>query len=254
MPASSREMSSSATNRLSSASTEPSRCCTRRLASSSMLRPRRAPTNMPSACTGWRRSWLAAARKRDLATLACSAISFWRCRSSTRSRFSKRRRNDAIRLALKRCASSRNTRGEDNAHQRQRMVQRVATRGAPQHEGQQRRHGVGVGGGQVAAEGRHRARRGGRDEQHDHQLRGGVGCHQPDGTGAPHQPAQQCRGGEAPRPEAPIGQRRRAAAKHAGTGPGAPRSRPRPVPSKAPRPLASGPRCRSARHTAPVHR
>ena len=33
-------------------------------------------TNRPSACSGWRRSWLAAARKRDLAMLASSAASF----------------------------------------------------------------------------------------------------------------------------------------------------------------------------------
>ena len=68
---------------------------------------------------------------------------------------------------------------EDETHQRQRLVQRVAARRAPQHEGQHRRHHVGPHGGQPAAEGRHRARRGGRDEQHDDQLLGGVGRHQP---------------------------------------------------------------------------
>lgn len=36
----------------------------------------KAPTNISSACTGWRKSWLAAARKRDFAIFASSADSF----------------------------------------------------------------------------------------------------------------------------------------------------------------------------------
>ncbi len=47
----------------------------------SSLRCESSDTNSPSACSGWRRSWLAAARKRDFATLARSASSR-RARSS----------------------------------------------------------------------------------------------------------------------------------------------------------------------------
>ena len=49
--------------------------CSRKISrySSSLFIRRRAPLSRPSVCRGWRRSWLAVARKRLLARLACSA-------------------------------------------------------------------------------------------------------------------------------------------------------------------------------------
>ena len=76
VPASSWEMSSSA---FSSSPIEPMQSwMSLMIASPAVLRTRRssAVTKSPSACNGWRRSWLAAARKVLFARLARSANSF----------------------------------------------------------------------------------------------------------------------------------------------------------------------------------
>ena len=62
--------------------------------SSSEIIRRSAPLSRPSACNGWRRSWLAVARKRLLARLACSAS-----RRASLSAFSTRLRSVTSRIA-----------------------------------------------------------------------------------------------------------------------------------------------------------
>ena len=72
-PVSMRVMSSSSAKRPSSASTEPLMLATSDAASPSCVRWRSASANRPIACSGWRRSWLAAAKNCVLARLAASA-------------------------------------------------------------------------------------------------------------------------------------------------------------------------------------
>ena len=72
-PLSMRVMSSSSENRPSSASTDSLMLLTSCATSGSWLRARSASANRPIACSGWRRSWLAAAKNCVLARLATSA-------------------------------------------------------------------------------------------------------------------------------------------------------------------------------------
>jgi hypothetical protein len=101
MPASSREISRIELNRPPSASTEPLICPTSRRPSLLIGWPASASTNISIACTGWRRSWLAAARKRDFATLAASATSFCCRRLLASDRFSNCSASDSTRMRLK---------------------------------------------------------------------------------------------------------------------------------------------------------
>ena len=72
-PASSLEMSSSALNRPSSASTDALMLCTTSRTRGRRPGRRARAANRPSACSGWRRSWLAAAKNWVLARFAISA-------------------------------------------------------------------------------------------------------------------------------------------------------------------------------------
>jgi hypothetical protein len=74
-PASSREMSSNALNSSSIEAVASSIWPTRSATSGCRLRAFNADTNSDSACIGWRRSWLAAAKNRDFAALARSTES-----------------------------------------------------------------------------------------------------------------------------------------------------------------------------------
>ena len=72
-PLSIRVMSSSSENRPSSASTDSLMLLTSCATSGSWVRWRSASANRPIACSGWRRSWLAAVKNWVLARLATSA-------------------------------------------------------------------------------------------------------------------------------------------------------------------------------------
>ena len=72
-PVSMRVMSSSSPNSPSSASTDSLMLFTSDATSGSWLRWRSASANSPIACSGWRRSWLAAAKNCVFARLAASA-------------------------------------------------------------------------------------------------------------------------------------------------------------------------------------
>ena len=72
-PLSMRVMSSSSENRPSSASTDSLMLLTSCATSGSWVRWRSASANRPIACSGWRRSWLAAVKNWVLARLATSA-------------------------------------------------------------------------------------------------------------------------------------------------------------------------------------
>ena len=61
---------------------------TMRRVSGSFTRSCKLSTSSTTACIGWRRSWLAAARKWVFAALARSSSSFCRVRSWRSSRFS----------------------------------------------------------------------------------------------------------------------------------------------------------------------
>ncbi len=100
VPASSREMSSRALKSSSIAAVEASMLSIRVSDSGCWLRAFSAATNSDSACSGCRRSWLAAAKKRDLAWLARSAMSFFAARSAVASRM---RRSSSLRCA---CSAS----------------------------------------------------------------------------------------------------------------------------------------------------
>ena len=98
-PASSFDMSSSSLKSTSSASTDVLMLATRPLTPGSRARSDSAAAISPSACSGWRRSWFAAAkncvRDRFAASAwarAASAISFCRESASISSTFSNRRR------------------------------------------------------------------------------------------------------------------------------------------------------------------
>ena len=80
-PLSIRVMSSSSENRPSSASTDSLMLLTSCATSGSWVRWRSASANRPIACSGWRRSWLAAVKNWVLARLAISAS--WRAASAT---------------------------------------------------------------------------------------------------------------------------------------------------------------------------
>ena len=72
-PVSMRVMSSSSENRPSSASTDSLMLFTSGATSGSWVRWRSASANRPIACSGWRKSWLAAAKNCVFARLAISA-------------------------------------------------------------------------------------------------------------------------------------------------------------------------------------
>ena len=80
-PLSIRVMSSSSENRPSSASTDSLTLLTSCATSGSWVRCRSASANRPIACSGWRRSWLAAAKNCVFARLAISAS----CRAASAS-------------------------------------------------------------------------------------------------------------------------------------------------------------------------
>jgi hypothetical protein len=61
----------------------------RRLSALGALRVSSASTKIASACIGWRRSWLAAAKMRARCAAICATWSSWRDRASARRAFSK---------------------------------------------------------------------------------------------------------------------------------------------------------------------
>ncbi len=103
-PASSREMSRSTSNIATSACSDWPMCATRSAAGSASASRCNEARYRASACTGWRRSWLAAARKRVLAALASASARF---SSSSRARAASALRPRCS--ACSRCQRSRSS-------------------------------------------------------------------------------------------------------------------------------------------------
>ena len=87
-PESSLDMSSKSLNSSFMAATEASICSTIRLRSAAFTRPCNRATNKPRACNGCRKSWLAAAMKRDLAWFASPNSRVLACNASKSRTFS----------------------------------------------------------------------------------------------------------------------------------------------------------------------
>ena len=116
-----RVMSSSSENRPSSASTDSLMLLTSCATSGSWMRWRSASANRPIACSGWRRSWLAAVKNCVFARFATSAS--WRAASATV-------------FSARNWAASRSVR---SFRRDRRAVERLAVVAAEQH-GHRHRH------------------------------------------------------------------------------------------------------------------
>ena len=140
-------MSRSSLNSPSSASTDALMLATRPVTPGSRLRSESAAAMRPSACSGWRRSWFAAAKncvfERFAASAwarAASAISFCRDSASISSTFSNRRRiaSSTRRFTLRPNISPITSVMPSGNRERDLLL--VAGREAPDHERREHEH------------------------------------------------------------------------------------------------------------------